>query len=508
MKKTITLLFALFTAVLSAQTVSIQGGSSYGTITDAITAAIDGDVILITGTHTESITINKSITLRGSNPATDIIQAATAASTAGGGTRVISIVALAPATTAALNVTVENLTIRYGNITGANGGGINVDKITGLVNLKNLIVTNNFTTSNGGGIGVAGSNVNITNCTVQNNSCTLDGGAILATPNNAALIDNVVNIKQSLLNANAARNGGGIYINGNLNFGNIYKIAVNIENSTVSNNTTTSTSTGNGGGAILSLSQPLVSNSLLGNVTLSLVHATVYNNVHASPGKAGLQFLAPTVTAPTNFSAYNSIIVGNDDLTATGPKAINFTNTNITNIVNCIFGGTTLPPTIVSDPVPNTNNNEAGKTATYAGLTGTLTNEGGNTQVIKLNVGGKAVDYCSAATGISIPTIDQRGYSRAGTQDAGAYELGGALSVGEESFKSSTVSVYPNPSSEMVTVGGLNNVSAIKVYSTLGSKVKEIYNQNQVNVSDLSAGAYIMMIESDGQKITKRIIIE
>lgn len=506
MKKTITfLLFTLFTAVLSAQTVSIQGGSSYPTITDAITAAVDGNVILISGTHTVTINIDKSITLRGSNPVTDIIQAAEASASTGLGTRVISIGATAAA---ALNVTVENLTIRHGNFT-ANGGGVNVDKVTGLVTLNNLIVTNNFTTTNGGGIGIAGSNVNITNCTVKNNSCTLDGGAIIAAPNNSALIDNVVNIKQSLINANLGRNGGGIYINGNNGFGNTYKIDVTIENSTISNNTANNTSTASalaGGGAICSNSQPLLPASAIGNVTLKLIHATLYGNLSPTPIRAGIQFNNAKVT---NFGAFNSIIVGNDDLTATGPKAINFANTNITNVVNCIFGGTTSPPTIVSDPYPNNNNNQAGKSAAHAGITGILTAEGGSTQVFKLDTpANTAVDYCTATTGITIPSIDQRGYTRTGTYDAGAYELSGTLSIDEEDFNASPVSVYPNPASEIVTIKGLDNVNAIKVYSILGSFEIEIQNQNEINVSNLSTGIHIIVIESEGQKIMKRIIIE
>ena len=504
MKKTITLLlFVLFTSVLSAQTVSIQGGASYSTIAEAITASVAGDVILITGTHTEAVSIDKSITLRGSNPATDIIQATAAPAVGGTGARVISIGAAAAA---ALNVTVENLTVRHGNF-NANGGGINVDKVTGLVILNNLIVTNNFTTTNGGGIGVAGSNVNINNCTVQNNNCTLDGGAIIAAPNNGAAINNVVNISQSLINANIGRNGGGIYINGNATFGNTYKIAVNIENSTISNNTASNTGTATaiaGGGAICSNSQPWTTNTAIGNVTLNLIHATVYGNISPTAARAGLQFNSVKVT---NFSAYNSIIVGNDDMTVTGPKAINFTNTNITNIVNCIFGGTTLPPAIVSDPVPNANNNQAGKSAAHAGITGTLSSEGGSTQVFKLDTpANTAVDYCTVATGITIPTIDQRGYSRSATYDAGAYELGGTLSVGEKNYNASAVSIYPNPTKGFVTINGLNNIDVVRVYSVQGSLEKEIRNQSEFDISDLSSGIHIMMIESDGQKIVKNII--
>jgi len=504
MKLKITLLLTLWAGLLSAQTVNI-GATSYPTITDAITAAVDGDVILVSGTFTEPITIDKSITLRGTNPATDIIQAAVAPAATGAGTRVISIGA---ATAAALNVTVENLTIRYGNF-NANGGGVNVDKVTGLVTLNNLIIINNFTTTNGGAIGIAGSNVNITNCSLQNNTSSLDGGAIIAAPNNASAISNVVNINQSLLNANTGRNGGGIYINGNNGFGNNYKITVNVENSTISNNTANNTSTASalaGGGAICSNSQPWTTNTAIGNVTLNLIHATLYGNLSPTAVRAGIQFNSAKVT---NFSAYNSIIVGNDDLTVTGPKAINFTNTNIINVVNCIFGGTTLPPTIVSDPVPNTNNNQAGKSAAHAGITGTLSSEGGSTQVFKLDTSANtSVDYCTAATGITIPTIDQRGYTRSGIYDAGAYELGASLSIGDKNPENFSIKVYPNPTQGFIKISGVNNVDVVKVYSILGSLEKEIHNQSEFDISNLSSGVHIMMIEGDGQKIVKRIILE
>ena len=49
MKHKITfLIIAVFTSMLSAQTVSIEGGSSYASISAAIAAASDGDVIDIT----------------------------------------------------------------------------------------------------------------------------------------------------------------------------------------------------------------------------------------------------------------------------------------------------------------------------------------------------------------------------------------------------------------------------------------------------------------------------
>jgi hypothetical protein len=139
MKYTITLLFIALISFsnLTAQSVNIEGnpysGNPYATITDAIAASTNpSDVVLITGTHTEFIAISKSITIRGVNPLTDIIQAAANPAVGGTGTRVINIAGVAAV---AINVTIENLSIRHGNF-NANGGAINIDKITGLVTLK------------------------------------------------------------------------------------------------------------------------------------------------------------------------------------------------------------------------------------------------------------------------------------------------------------------------------------------------------------------------------------
>lgn len=501
MKKTITLLLlTLFTGLLSAQTVSIQGGSTYGTITEAITAAVAGDVILISGVFTEPITISKSITLRGTNPATDIIQAAAAPSSDGSGVRAVTLTG-SGTPIAPLTITIENLGIKNGNTSSTlNGGGIFIDKITGLATLKNLIIENNYSGRNGGGVSIDGSNANIIECTIKNNSALTNGGGIIIAANNAAAIDSNINIKQSLIDSNTVANGGGIYINaGNST---TYKVTVNIENSTISNNVASSASTAAGGGAIYTQN-----GATSGLGTLKMVHTTVYNNSHLAAIKAGIQF-AGTAGSVTNFSAYNSIIVAQDDLLI---KALNFANTNTTSIVNCILGGTNAPPTLVSDPTSATTNNIAtSKTATQAGLdiSNGLQNLGGKTKVMATLTGASAIDFCTATTGITVPTIDQRGYTRTTTQDAGAFELGGTLSLNDNKMqKNSAVSIFPNPSSSFVKISGLDTIKVVRVYSVNGALKKVIYGQDELDVSKLSKGMYVLIIESDGQKIVKRIIV-
>jgi hypothetical protein len=492
------LLFAVFSTVVTAQTVSISG-TSYPTISAAITAAVDGDIVNITGLHTESLVIDKNITIRGTNPANDIVQAAETALSNGAGSRVINVGAPAAAN---LTVTIENLTIRNGN-SPANGGGINVDKVTGLVTLRNLIITNNYTATNGGGLGIAGSNMLVTGCSILNNNATLDGGAIIAAPNNGSAANSTLDIKQSLINGNIGRNGGGMYINGNNGFGNDYTISVNVENSTISNNSTFSPAGGNGGGAVFCTSFPLTTNTSIGNSNLRFIHTTVYNNSHANLIRAGLQFAGNAAT-PTNFSAYNSIIVAVDDLNT---KAINFANTNTTNVVNCILGGLNLAPALIDDVAKN---NQKGKTATQSGLTGTLTNEGGSTQVIAITPASAAVNFCTGVTGVTIPTVDQRGYARAGVQDAGAYELDGVLSTNPFDLQNASISLYPNPTADVLNFKSEKTISAVSIYDMTGRKVfhSDFINANRINVAQLSSGLHLVELEIEGQKIVKRVLIK
>ena len=287
MKHKITfLIIAVFTSMLSAQTVSIEGGSSYASISAAIAAASDGDVIDITGTHTESIDISKAITLRGTDPSTDIIQAA---ATQGAATSRVIVAS------GDKNITIENLTVQNGN-SADHGGGIFADKVTGLLTLDNVIITNNTTAKNGGGISTGGSNVNFNDCTISNNSTTANGtgGGIHIVPNNGAAIDAVVNVKNSVIHNNTTlKTGGGFVINGNHQYGDKYTITANFENVTIFSNTA-----GPNGGAGYVVGVDFVAGGsgsvTVGdtNTSLNMVHCTVaYNTITASDnGKQGLTF--------------------------------------------------------------------------------------------------------------------------------------------------------------------------------------------------------------------------
>lgn len=415
------------TPIVATSTVSI-GSESFASVAAALDNAAAGDTIEIRGVHTESFSISKNITIRGEDPTQDILQAATSltASTA----RVISI-SRPDDTFADLTVNIENLGIRYGS-SDQNGGGINADKVDGLLTLTNLIIEQNRSEKNGGGVSLAGTNATIVHCTFQQNEATLDGGALIVAPNNGAGIDNEINIRQTLIDRNEARNGGGIYLNGNKDFGNDQTLSLLIENTTITHNTANSGSDAAGGGGIWSKSAFWTGDGTTANVSLRMVHVTMYDNQHASTAKNGIQFTSTPAGALTKFSLYNSIVVSADDL---AEKAINFTNANTTVAVNNILGGINGADEDLIDA--EENNNEKGKTATFAGLSGVLSDEGGQVQVMTLEAGSVSINYCVEEIDIEGPDTDARDVDRDDTPDAGAYE---ALLVNQAPEVSSSLS--------------------------------------------------------------------
>lgn len=85
-----------------------------------------------------------------------------------------------------------------------------------------------------------------------------------------------------------------------------------------------------------------------------------------------------------------------------------------------------------------------------------------------------------------------------------------ALGVGEQ--VASNFSVYPNPSNGLVNISNdLNSVlTSVSLTDLNGRTVKSVElngdSSAQVNISDLSAGVYMMTINSDQGSVTKKII--
>ena len=327
-----------------------------------------------------------------------------------------------------------------------------VDKSTSSqITLSNLIVENNSSGSNGGGISIVSANVNINNVISRNNSANNGGGFHVSVVNgedSTSGANKIINISHSLINNNTSVNAGGafyVYAGGIA----VNKtLTINMENTTMALNSSEAS-----GGIGYAQGGQLADGSGLPTLTLNMTHVTCGRNT--ATGNAinfGLYFNRTHGSAANNlnFNAYNSIFVAAGTITARG---INFAYAQSPNFINNVSSDLQNTQNIA-----NNVNNITGLTAGQIGLPTALTDEGGFSNVLALTATGDAVDHCTSATGTTLPMLDQRGYTRDASADAGAFELGKTLWTGTTSIDWATATnwstgVVPT-SSDFVSIDG------------------------------------------------------
>lgn len=88
------------------------------------------------------------------------------------------------------------------------------------------------------------------------------------------------------------------------------------------------------------------------------------------------------------------------------------------------------------------------------------------------------------------------------------YTVSLTLYTGVENAFEKSVTVYPNPTTGMVYVNGVDD-AAVSVYSLSGKMVRNIekVNNSTIDLSSLSNGIYMIKIEKDGTTVTKKIAL-
>lgn len=81
----------------------------------------------------------------------------------------------------------------------------------------------------------------------------------------------------------------------------------------------------------------------------------------------------------------------------------------------------------------------------------------------------------------------------------------------EENILENNVSVYPNPVADGILNVKTLNDSKVSLYNLLGNKVLSLdtsLKHHEINVSKLTAGVYLLNINSEDKTLTKKIVIE
>lgn len=417
-----TLLLLLSLGVISgsafAATVTVSPGDS---IQDAINAAANGDVIVLTaGIYMQHFDyVGKSLTIRSTNPLDPSVVAATVVN--GGGTD--SVVSCGPGVTAAAQL--KGLTITNGN--ASYGGGINCNG--GSPTITRNVVVGNQASAGGGGIFVQAGAPAITQNVISQNIAASAGGGILFSNASGGLC-----MANQILE-NHGMYGGGVYLSGD---------KPELKRNWINDNIATTSGGGLSviGGTNLGIKQNVFRDNAAdagGGVAISLSNTRFTNNVLVG-NTAGSDGFGPKGGAMYLTGGSNSMVSNTFDANSSGVRADNDTSA-ITNSI--ITNSTTIAVTAVGSTLP---------TVAYTDL---WNNAGGNTSGLSTGVGCISTDPMYAAPGSGVFVLKSQAGHRTGGGWVNDWTTSPCVDAGPPWFQ---FSQEPDPNGGRVNMGFEGNM--------------------------------------------------
>ena len=86
------------------------------------------------------------------------------------------------------------------------------------------------------------------------------------------------------------------------------------------------------------------------------------------------------------------------------------------------------------------------------------------------------------------------------------YSVAGPLGV--TAFNRANIKVYPNPASDVINMSSTIPIDRVELYSILGDKIMESSNYQNINVSHIKSGMYLLKASSGNNSITEKIVIK
>lgn len=78
--------------------------------------------------------------------------------------------------------------------------------------------------------------------------------------------------------------------------------------------------------------------------------------------------------------------------------------------------------------------------------------------------------------------------------------------AGTTDFNPQNISIYPNPTTDVLYSNGLDNIQKIRVFDLNGKMIKEVKDTKQIDLTELQTGTYIINFYSDAQVFSKRVL--
>ncbi|MBT8140306.1 MAG: DUF4347 domain-containing protein, partial [Gammaproteobacteria bacterium] len=355
--------------------------------------------------------------------------------------------------------TLSGMTITGGDTTvaGGDGAGIQVNQ-TATLNLSDSSITNSDA-NKGGGLSVRGI-ATLTDVTIDNNSAGSKGGGILVQGGNLSLNNSTIS------NNTSSGQGGGMLITNNAT-------VVTATNSTISGNTASTE-----GGAI----------RMSGNTaTLGLQNVTITDNQAADGG--GLFIASGDASLRNAIIAVNSA-TSNTDISGSVTSQGN-------NLIGNSTGTTGWLGSDILDVTPTL---------------GALDFNGGSTKTHALMSGSRGINEGSAT---GAPALDQRGESRAGATDIGAYEYNPSapnnIAVTTTSDDNDAGLVDGNASHTidyLLANKGADGEVSLREAIIASNNTSNIGSADIIRFNILGAGSFEIMPQSDLDHITDTVFID
>lgn len=169
-----------------------------------------------------------------------------------------------------------------------------------------------------------------------------------------------------------------------------------------------------------------------------------------------------------------------------------------------------LPNTIVvttQDDVDAIITTEGGTLQLVATVTPEeATNQDVTWSVVEGGTGDATVDEDGLVTAVRDGVVTVRATSVADETVYGEIEItiSGNLSVGD--FDASNLKIYPNPTSDLITISSTEEVKKVSIFNMIGQQVL-ISDAKEMNVSKLQQGTYLIKIEfENGKTYSEKII--
>lgn len=327
------------------------------------------------------------------------------------------------------------LTVANGAVSGNTaevGGGIFNE---GKLSLANSAVNGNSASGadfpTGGGIfNASQGSIFGTNSTVNNNSVTSSGPPFIAPRGGGISNNGTVNLTNSAVSNNSISGGLGTQVGGGI-FNNLSTSTVNLTNSLISGNSINGGNNNNGGGIL---------NSGSVNLTNSTVSGNFISSNSATTNRGGGIINSGGILNLSNSTVSGNSIIGGSAGTSNGGGLFNFNDVPgfSVNLRNSIISGNTAINNPNLSGLLNVNDtsiigNEAsvrlaplgfngGATLTHALLSGSTAINAGNNCVLTAT--------CASFNAPFALNTDQRGASRVGNVDIGAFEVNNSANGG------------------------------------------------------------------------------